>query len=164
MVPCIPLYPYSDRRTYRYRRISMSGHMAIRISGGIIAFPIRVCHGLDSDILDKLLTWWYRNKKKSVIMAFTRVREATSFYCRTSGIVSSMCEKEFFLSSQRFFHIPKGGAWIQTRFSFLFPPHMTQNDYPWLFLPVVLASHVFLNILPAEVIPMWRWWRALVST
>ena len=28
----------------------MSGHMAIRISGGIIAFPIRVCHGLDSDI------------------------------------------------------------------------------------------------------------------
>ncbi len=45
---CIPLYPYSDRRTYRYRRISMSG--------GIIAFPIRVCHGLDSNILDKLLT------------------------------------------------------------------------------------------------------------
>ena len=40
--------PYSDRRTYRYRRISMSG--------GIIAFPIRVCHGLDSNILDKLLT------------------------------------------------------------------------------------------------------------
>lgn len=79
------------------------------MSGGIIAFPIRVCHGLDSNILDKLLTWWYRNKKKSVIMVFTRVREATSFYCRTSGIVSSMCEKEFFLSSQRFFHIPKGG-------------------------------------------------------
>lgn len=46
--PCIPPYPYSDRRTYRYRRISMSG--------GIIAFPIRVCHGLDSNILDKLLT------------------------------------------------------------------------------------------------------------
>ena len=54
--PCIPPYPYSDRRTYRYRRISMSGHMAIHISGGIIAFPIRVCHGLDSDILDKFLT------------------------------------------------------------------------------------------------------------
>ncbi|EDN84203.1 hypothetical protein PARMER_04290 [Parabacteroides merdae ATCC 43184] len=34
----------------------MSGHMAIHISGGIIAFPIRVCHGLDSDILDKFLT------------------------------------------------------------------------------------------------------------
>mgnify|MGYP006992964853 FL=1 len=43
--PCIPLYPYSDRRTYRYRRISMSGHMAIHISGGIIAYPIRVCPG-----------------------------------------------------------------------------------------------------------------------
>ncbi len=37
--PCIPLYPYSDRRTYRYRRIFMSGYMAIRISGGISSFP-----------------------------------------------------------------------------------------------------------------------------
>ena len=34
----------------------MSDHMAICVSGGIIAFPIRVCHGVDSDILDKLLT------------------------------------------------------------------------------------------------------------
>ena len=37
--PCIPPYPYSDRRAYRYRRISMSGHMAIRVSGGISPFP-----------------------------------------------------------------------------------------------------------------------------
>ena len=125
--PCIPLYPYSDRRTYRYRRISMSG--------GIIAFPIRVCHGLDSNILDKLLTWWYRNKKKSVIMVFTRVREATSFYCRTSGIVSSMCEKEFFLSSQRFFHIPKGGRESRPASVFFFLPiwHKTTiHDYSCL--------------------------------
>ena len=45
-----PVTDHDATRTYRYRRISMSGHMAIRISGGIIAFPIRVCHGLDSDI------------------------------------------------------------------------------------------------------------------
>ena len=33
-------------------------------------------------------------------------REATSFYCRTSGIALSMREEEFFLSSQRSSHIP----------------------------------------------------------
>ena len=37
-------------------------------------------------------------------------REATSFYCRTSGIALSMREEEFFLSSQRSSHIPKGGS------------------------------------------------------
>ena len=138
MVPCIPLYPYSDRRTYRYRRISMSG--------GIIAFPIRVCHGLDSNILDKLLTWWYRNKKKSVIMVFTRVREATSFYCRTSGIVSSMCEKEFFLSSQRFFHIPKGGRESRPASVFFFLPiwHKTTiHDYSCRSCLLLMFSLIF---------------------
>ena len=49
--PCISLYPYSDRRAYRYRRISISKHMAMCVSGGIIAFPIRVCHRLDKFLI-----------------------------------------------------------------------------------------------------------------
>ena len=116
------------------------------MSGGIIAFPIRVCHGLDSNILDKLLTWWYRNKKKSVIMVFTRVREATSFYCRTSGIVSSMCEKEFFLSSQRFFHIPKGGRESRPASVFFFLPiwHKTTiHDYSCRSCLLLMFSLIF---------------------
>ena len=44
-------YILSDRRAYCYRRIYMSGHMAICISDGTITFPIRVCYRPDSGIL-----------------------------------------------------------------------------------------------------------------
>ena len=57
-------------------------------------------------------------------------REATSFYCRTSGIALSMREEEFFSFIATFLsHTPRG-EWIQTRLGFLFPSHMTKNDYP----------------------------------
>ena len=49
-------------------------------------------------------------------------REATSFYCRTSGIVSSMRGEEFFLSSQHSFHIPKGGSESRPTSAFFFLP------------------------------------------
>ena len=118
------------------------------MSGGIIAFPIRVCHGLDSNILDKLLTWWYRNKKKSVIMVFTRVREATSFYCRRPALFSSMCEKEFFSFIATFsFTYPKGVVNPDPlQFSF-FLPHMTQkttiHDYSCRSCLLLMFSLIF---------------------
>lgn len=79
-------------------------------------------------------------------MAFTRVREATSFYCRTSGIVSSMCEKEFFLSSQRFFHIPKGGRESRPASVFFFLPiwHKTTiHDYSCRSCLLLMFSLIF---------------------
>lgn len=88
--------------------IRASRYILIPIEGRIV-IVVSPCPVVSSPFPSGSVTGWYRNKKKSAIMVLTRVREATSFYCRTSGIVLSMCEKEFFLSSQRFFHIPKGG-------------------------------------------------------
>ena len=59
-------------------------------------------------------------------------REATSFYCRTSGIALSMREEEFFLSSQRSSHIPKGGSGSRPASAFFFLPisqKPTIHDY-----------------------------------
>lgn len=67
-------------------------------------------------------------------MAFTRI-EKPHFYCRTSGIASSMCEKEFFFHHNVPFTYPKGVVDPDLlRLSFSFPYDKT--DYPWLFLPV----------------------------
>ena len=74
-------------------------------------------------------------------------REATSFYCRTSGIALSMREEEFFLSSQRSSHIPKGGVDpdpLRLSFSFPYRKNRLSMTIP-AGVPVMLASHGSIN-------------------
>lgn len=65
-------------------------------------------------------------------------REATFFYCRTSGIVSSICEKEFFLSSNVSF------TYDENRLSMTIPAGV--RSY--------LLLKFSLYLLPSEVIPV----------
>ena len=71
-------------------------------------------------------------------------REATSFYCRTSGIALSMREEEFFLSSQRY---PKGVVDpdpLRLSFSFPYRKNRLSMTIP-AGVPVMLASHGSIN-------------------
>ena len=80
-------------------------------------------------------TWWYRNKKKSVIMAFTWVEKPHLFIAGLPALPHPCVKRSFFFHRNVPLTYPRG-EWIQTRFGFLFPSHIAKTDYPWLFLPV----------------------------
>ena len=74
-------------------------------------------------------------------------REATSFYCRTSGIALSMREEEFFFHRNVPLTYPKGVVdpdLLRLSFSFPYDKNRLSMTIP-AGVPVMLASHGSIN-------------------